>query len=90
MTPMRTLLLKSAPYKGIKSVFFLCSWSLLWPECWEGSPQHVRIIKILMGFAAMVAVYVILVSKGLLMNYNIWCIDREDPPQGDTDTAHWR
>ena len=42
---MRTLLLKSAPYKGIKSVFFLCSGSLLWPACWEGSPQHVGSIK---------------------------------------------
>ena len=33
MTPMRTLLLKSAPYKGIENVFFLCSWPLLWPVC---------------------------------------------------------
>jgi hypothetical protein len=67
---MRTLLLKSAPYKGIKSVFFLCSWSLLWPACREGSPQHVESIKILMHFAAMAAVSVVLVSKGLLTNYN--------------------
>jgi hypothetical protein len=47
-TPMRTLLFKSAHYKGIKSVFFLCSWPHLWPDCWEGSPQHVESIKILM------------------------------------------
>ena len=29
-----TLLPKSAPYKGIKSVFFVCSESLLWPVYW--------------------------------------------------------
>jgi hypothetical protein len=70
---MRTLLLKSAPYKGIKSVFSLCSGSLLWLACWEGSPQHVGIIKILMWFAAMVAVSVVFVSEGLLTNYNNLC-----------------
>ena len=63
------LLPKPAPYKGIKSVFFLCSGSLLWPVGWEGSPQHVGSIKILMHFAAMVAVSVALVSEGLLTNY---------------------
>ena len=69
-TPMRTLLLKSAPYKSIKNFFFLCSGSLLWPACWEGSPQQVGSSKILMHFAAMAAVSVFFVSKGLLTNYN--------------------
>ena len=71
-TPMRTLLLKSAPYKGIKSVFFLCSGSLLWPACWEGSPQHVGSIKFLMRFAAMAAVSVVFLSKGLFFKKDLF------------------
>jgi hypothetical protein len=69
-TPMRTMLLKSAPYKGIKSLFILCSGSLLWPLCWEGNPQHVGSIKILTQFAVMATVSVYFVSKGLLMKFH--------------------
>ena len=68
-TPMRTLLLKSAPYKGIKSVFFLCSGSLLWPARWEEGPQSIGSIKNILRFAAMV-ISVVFVSEGLLMNSN--------------------
>ena len=68
-TPMRTLLLKSASCKGIKSVIFLCSGSLFWSACWEGSPQHVGSIKILMRFVTM-AVSMVFASEGLLMNSN--------------------
>lgn len=62
-------MLITCPLQGIKSVFFLCPGSLLWPASWEGSPQHVGSIKILLQFAAMV-VSVVFVSEGLLMNSN--------------------
>jgi hypothetical protein len=42
--------------------------------------------KILLWFAA-IAISVVFVSEGLLVDSNIWCIGWEDPPQEDPDTA---
>jgi hypothetical protein len=68
------LVAQICPLQGIKSMLFRCSWSFIWPVCWQGSPQYVGSIKILMWFAAMAVVSVVFVSEGLLTNYNT---DRE-------------